>query len=170
MERCIKIGKHIGMSKQLGFTYLAVLFLVAMMGAIWASVGTIWSTTSQREKERELLLIGAQFREAISQYYENSPGALKKYPDTLEDLLQDKRQLGTRRYLRKVFIDPMTRSNKWGLVMSPMGGIMGIHSLSEEISIKKANFQDDSLDLSGKSRYSDWWFVYRSAQQAASAR
>ena len=125
MELYTEIGKYMGRLRQLGVTYLAVLFLVATMGAIWAAIGNIWSTTSQREKEKELLLIGAQFRTAIGQYYEKSPGALKKYPETLEDLLKDNRQLGTQRYLRKVFIDPITKTSKWGFVMSPHGGDYG---------------------------------------------
>jgi hypothetical protein len=57
----------------------------------------------------------------------------------------------------------MTRSNKWGLVMSPMGGIMGVHSLSDASPIKSANFQDADSDLSGKEKYSEWLFVYRPA-------
>lgn len=165
MEPYIAIGKRMGNFRQMGFTYLAMLFLVAIMGAIWASVGGIWSTASQREKERELLLIGAQFREAIGQYYESSPGMLKRYPGTLEDLLKDERQPGTRRYLRKLFFDPITRSNKWGLVMSPMGGIMGVHSLSDARPIKNANFPDSDVDLAGKSKYSEWLFVYRPVPQ-----
>jgi type II secretory pathway pseudopilin PulG len=161
MERHIATGKRIGASKQSGFTYLAVLFLVAMMGVIWVAVGEVWSTANQREKERELLLIGAQFREAIGQYYEKSPGVLKKYPPTLEDLLRDERQPGSQRYLRKIFVDPITRSNKWGLVMSPIGGIMGVHSLSDAKPIKTASFQDADLELAGKAKYSEWFFVYR---------
>ncbi len=155
-----------GRRRHQGFTYLAVLFLVAAMGTIWATVGQIWSMASQREKERELLVIGAQFREAIGMYYEKSPGAVKRYPGTLEDLLKDERQPGTQRYLRKLFIDPVTRSNKWGLVMSPMGGVMGVYSLSNEHPIKTANFEDADFDLSGKAKYSEWQFVYRPVQQA----
>lgn len=164
------IGKHSWYFKQLGVTYLAVLFLVAMMGAIWAAIGGVWSAANQREKEKELLLIGAQFREAIGQYYESSPGVLKRYPGTLEDLLKDERQLGMQRYLRKIFIDPMTKSNKWGLVMSPMGGVMGVHSLSDTPPMKRANFQDANSELSGKAKYSEWLFVYRPIQQAVPMR
>lgn len=154
-----------GHLRQSGFTYLAALFLVGIMGTVWVTIGKTWSTANQREKERELLLIGSQFRNAIGMYYEKSPGTLKKYPDTLEDLLKDERQLATQRYLRKVFVDPMTRSNKWGLVMSPLGGVMGVHSLSDAYPIKRANFLDADLDLSGKTKYSEWLFVYRPIQQ-----
>lgn len=166
----IVTGKRMGYSWQLGFTYLAALFLVGIMGAIWASIGGIWSTANQREKERELLLIGAQFREAIGMYYEKSPGTMKRYPETLGDLLKDERQLATQRYLRKVFIDPMTRSNKWGLVISPVGGVMGVHSLSDGHPIKRANFRDADFELSGKAKYSEWLFVYRPAPQAVQAK
>lgn len=170
MGLSIVIGRHPSPFKQFGVTYLAVLFLVGAMGVIWAAIGGIWSTANQREKERELLLIGAQFREAIGQYYEGSPGVLKRYPGRLEDLMKDERQPGTQRYLRKLFFDPMTRSNKWGLVMSPMGGIMGVHSLSDAPPIKSANFQDADSDLLGKTKYSEWFFVYRPAPLAVPAR
>lgn len=152
---------------QFGFTYLAALFLVAIMGAVWAAAGDVWSVANQREKERELLLIGAQFRTAIARYYEGTPGSLKKYPAALEDLLQDNRYLGTQRCLRKIFIDPMTRSKEWGLVMSPTGGIMGVHSLSDASPIKKANFLAADASLSGKTKYSEWLFFYRPDGQNA---
>lgn len=151
--------------KQEGFTYLAALFLVAILGAMLAATGTIWSTAQQRDRERELLLVGEQFRRAIAQYYEESPGSLKRYPGSLNDLLIDERHLSTQRYLRRMFIDPMTRSNKWGLVPAPEGGIMGVHSLSEERPLKSANFSEADLELTGKTRYSEWQFVYRPAVQ-----
>lgn len=146
--------------KQDGFTYLAALFLVALMGAMLAATGMLWSKAQQRDKERELLLIGGQFREAIGQYYEHSPGALKKYPDKLESLLQDERQLATRRYLRKLFVDPMTRTNKWGLVPAPGGGIMGVYSLSKDEPIKNGNFKEVNRNFAGKTKYSEWQFIY----------
>lgn len=152
---------------QAGFTYLAALFLVAILGALLASAGGLWSTAQQREKERELLFVGGQFRDAIKQYYEKSPGAVKRYPDKLEDLLQDERQIATQRYLRKIFIDPMTRSDKWGIVHAPQGGIMGIYSLSEEPPLKAANFREADRDFEGRAKYSEWKFVYVPQVQTA---
>lgn len=145
---------------QSGFTYLAVLFLVAVLGAVLAATGMLWSTAQQREKERELLFVGNQFRNAIRQYYEKSPGAVKKYPNTLNDLLKDERQLSTQRYLRKIFIDPITKTNKWGLVLAPEGGIMGVYSLSEEHPFKTDNFRDGNQSFVGKTKYSEWQFAY----------
>src|SRR5712671_7176926 len=75
---------------QRGFTYLGVLLIVAVMGFGLAAFGELYSHASQREKERELLFIGDQFRNAIESYYNKSPGA-KLYPKKVEELLEDKR-------------------------------------------------------------------------------
>lgn len=153
-------GNFVMRASQSGFTYLAALFLVALVGAVSASICTLWSTALQRDKERELLFAGHQFRKAIGQYYEKSPGTVKKYPKALNDLLQDQRQLSTQRYLRKIFIDPMTRSNRWGVVLAPEGGIMGVYSLSEERPLKTDNFSEADQVLVGKTKYSEWQFFY----------
>lgn len=168
MEPHTATGNAMERSKQDGFTYLAALFMVAILGAVLAATGVVWSTAQQREKERELLLIGKQFRGAIGQYYEHSPGTIKKYPETLDDLLKDDRQLATRRYLRKIFLDPMTKSNKWGLVSAPGGGIMGVYSLSEEKPLKTGNFDEADEGFAAQTKYSEWRFVYRPVQQTIS--
>lgn len=56
--------KPIGM--QAGFTYLTILFVMAIAGVILAEVGINWTQDSQREKERQLLFVGNQFRQAIA--------------------------------------------------------------------------------------------------------
>ena len=114
----------------------------------------------QREKERELLFVGNQFRLAIANYYGKSPGTVQKYPETLDNLLEDKRYLTVQRHLRKVFVDPMTNSHNWGLVPAPSGGIMGVHSLSEKHPIKTSGFATDNSLFRNAKKYSDWKFVY----------
>jgi len=160
MVRPIANGDWVEHSDQGGFTYLAALFLIAVLGALLASTGMLWSTAQQREKERDLLFVGHQFRKAIGQYYEKSPGTVKNYPKTLDSLLKDDRQLATQRYLRKVFIDPMTKTNQWGLIQAPDGGIKGVYSLSNVRPLKTDNFIESDQSLVGKSKYSDWQFVY----------
>jgi type II secretory pathway pseudopilin PulG len=147
-------------SRQGGFTYLALLFSVALSGAALAAVGTWWSHERQREKEAELLDIGNQFRRAIANYYERSPGTVKRYPRKLEELVFDTRYLTIQRHLRRVYRDPVTGEAKWGIVTAPDGGIMGVHSLSEMKPIKTAGFGVHNADLADKSRYSEWRFVY----------
>ena len=148
--------------RQRGFTYLAVLFLVAIMGAVLAATATVWHTLAQRDKERELLYIGHEFRAAIGLYYERTPGTAKQFPKKLADLLEDKRQTNLARYLRKRYIDPLTASKEWGLVAGPGETIMGVYSLSQATPIKSGNFDDADKNFEGANSYQDWKFVYAS--------
>ena len=143
-----------------GFTYLGLLFGVAAMGTVLAATAEVWHTAQQREKERELLFVGDQFRQAIAQYYVNSPGTANRYPRRLEELLKDPRQLVPQRYLRKIFVDPITGNRKWGLVNNAEGAIIGVYSLSENAPLKTGNFSLSDKDFPSASRYSDWKFVY----------
>lgn len=142
-----------------GFALLALLIVVAVMGAGLGAVGTIWHEVQQRDKERDLLFVGERYRRAIQQYYESSIGE-KKYPPTLEALLLDPRQPGIRRYLRRPYRDPLKGSDNWGLVMAPQGGIMGIYSLSKDLPIKQANFPASLVGFENRPSYEDWKFVY----------
>lgn len=60
--------------------------------------------------------MGDQFRQAIARYYLMSPGTVKLYPASFEDLLKDLRFVSTQRHLRKIYRDPMTHTTQWGLV------------------------------------------------------
>jgi len=146
--------------RQSGFTYIAMLMAVAIIGIGLAATGQVWSAANQRERERELLFIGHEFRNAIQQYYEQTPGGVKRFPTKLEDLTQDKRYPTVHRYLRKVYRDPMTGKSDWGLVMAPGGGVQGVYSLSEEHPIKRAGFDPADLDFQGASSIAGWRFMY----------
>jgi type II secretory pathway pseudopilin PulG len=146
--------------KQQGFTYLALMIIVAVMGAGLAAIGELYSHAAQREKERELLFVGHQFRQAIAGYYEKSPGA-KAYPRSLDDLLEDKRFPMPQRHLRRLYPDPMTGKADWGLLEMPGGaGIMGVHSLSEERPLKSAGFAAADQGFEDAETYAKWTFIY----------
>ena len=139
-----------------GFTYLTILFIVAIMGVGLALVGEVWHTSVVREKEAELLYAGNQYRSAIARYYLAGP---PQYPRSLSDLLQDPRKPGTERYLRKLYPDPVTEK-EWGIVKAPDGGIMGVHSLSKSKPLKAARFRIRDQGFDGATSYSDWKFIY----------
>ncbi|HMH16539.1 MAG TPA: type II secretion system protein [Burkholderiales bacterium] len=145
---------------QQGFTYVLAMFAVAVAGLLLAATSEIWSQSRQREKEKELLYIGGRFREAIALYYQRTPGSVKRYPEKLEELIEDKRYLSMQRYLRKIHADPMTGNSQWAAIAAPGGGIMGVHSLSDRRPIKSANFDTRDEAFTGSSRYADWKFVY----------
>jgi type II secretory pathway pseudopilin PulG len=158
MEALMNSGKAPRLQR--GFTYLAAMFAVAVAGLLLAVTSEVWSHSRQREKERELLHIGGRFREAIGLYYQRTPGSVKRYPEKLEDLLEDKRYLSIQRYLRKIYADPMTGAAQWGTVAAPGGGIIGVYSLSDRQPLKSGGFEAREQSFAGSSRYSDWRFVY----------
>lgn len=149
-----------GSRRQQGFTYIALLIVVAVMGAGLAAKGISWQAAAQREKEADLLFIGEEFREAIALYYLRSPAQAQEYPKSLDDLLSDTRFGGTQRYLRKIYRDPMTGKAEWGLVLTPTGRIMGVHSLSREAPMKTGNFREVNQEFSSGSSYADWRFLF----------
>jgi type II secretory pathway pseudopilin PulG len=148
--------------RELGFTYLAILFVIAFMGIGLALTGEVWRTAALREKEAQLLYTGGQYRRAIERYYLSGP---RQYPRTLEDLLKDPRKPNTERYLRRLYFDPVTASSEWGLVKAPDGGIMGVYSTSDTKPMKTGNFDIRNRAFDGAEKYSDWKFVYDPTKQ-----
>lgn len=153
-------------SRDGGFTYLGLLFIVAVMGLAMALAAQVWETNVRREKEHELLFAGQQIRQAIGRYYEEMPDGVKRYPPRLEDLLQDNRFAGIKRHLRKRYRDPVTGGAEWGTVLSEEGGIQGVYSLSPLAPLKRTGFDAADMGFEGKLHYAEWQFVYVPAQSA----
>ena len=143
---------------QRGFTFLGVLFLIAVMGAALAGVGQLWSVSSQRAKEKELMWVGTQYARALRSYYRSSPGTVA-YPRHLEELLEDRRFVVPKRHIRRLYPDPMTGSEDWGLIMSFGEGITGVYSRSDRHAMKRSNFPPRWQAFEGLKRVSDWQFV-----------
>ena len=99
-------------------------------------------------------------RDAIALYYLRSPGAARRYPRRLEDLLQDDRYPVVVRYLRRIYADPMTGSTRWGLIEAPGGGIMGVYSLSGAAPLKRAGFSHENKGFESARRYAEWRFLF----------
>ncbi len=173
-----------------GFVYLWALFAVTVAGVVMAATGQVWQTKIQREKELELLFIGDQFRKAIMSYYNNQLSGMRQYPESLKDLLEDKRGPVPVRHLRKMYIDPMTLTDEWGVVKedhaaqqvqqqnsgqnsasgntSATGSsvasmrevIVGVYSMSSQPPLKKENFPEDYAKFSEAETYQDWQFIH----------
>lgn len=152
------------MERQRGFTYIGLLILIAIMGILLAVTGDVWYVAQKREKEQELLFVGNQFRRAIIQFYNQSPPQTNQYATRLEDLLKDPRYPSTRRYLRKIYPDPITGKTQWGLVKGLSGEIYGVRSLSKEEPMKKSNFSLADASFEGKKTYAEWVFIHPQMQ------
>lgn len=147
---------------QRGFTYLAVLFAVAISSIVLSGALAMWSIDERRDREAELLFAGDQVRQAIASYYESTPGAGKHYPASLDELLADSRFTPPQHHLRRLYADPITRA-PWALVRSAGGGVMGVYSPSAGLPLKRANFSESDTLFAGKTTYADWKFVYQTA-------
>jgi len=141
-----------------GFTYIGLLLFIAITGVGLSVVGMSWQYQVRAEKEKELLFVGAEFRDAISSYYTSTPDATKVYPVSLNDLLLDKRMPDIKRHLRKIYLDPMTGKADWGVVKS-QGRITGIYSKSTLAPFKQKGFKLADASFAGLRLYREWLFV-----------
>jgi hypothetical protein len=64
------------------------------------------------------------------------------------------------RYLRRLYPDPITGKEEWGLVKSADGGFAGVYSLSEAAPLKTAGFAVRDASFEGKTKYAEWQFVF----------
>lgn len=150
-------------TKQSGVTFLALLFAIAIGAIALAGTGALWQMESRREKEKELLFIGEEYRRAIASYYDSSPGA-PQYPTQLADLLQDPRFPMPVRHLRRLYPDPMSSDGKWREIRR-QERIVGIASASVAAPIKIGDFPPEQIDFAGATRYTDWQFVHSGISQ-----
>lgn len=148
------------MRSQTGFSYVLVMFAVALMALMAVRLLDVSATNEQRAREAELLYVGNAYREAIGVFYENTPGTVKRYPEKLSDLLQDPRTTTLQRHLRKLYRDPITSDIEWGLVRGGDERITGVYSLSGKAPIKTGGFAAVLVGFARAKQYRDWHFVY----------
>ena len=151
---------------QCGFTYIGILLFLAVFGALSAGVVSAGANAGQRAAEEELLWVGTQYRNAIRSYYEAGVGG-RRFALTLPELLRDPRIPGVRRHLRRIYPDPLTGSEDWGIVQAPGGGIMGVYSKSTARPIKADMFPVEYAGFVNKEKFSDWAFAYVPPGQVA---
>lgn len=155
---------------QRGFSYLALLIALLVVGVTSAAALSAGSVMQRRSAEDELLFIGEQFQSALKAYADATPTGTRPYPTGLNDLLKDPRFPVTRRHLRKLYPDPLTGSTEWGIVESPGGGILGIYSRSTETPIRVSGFSGPFMRFEGAKNYADWVFSAETSQGPGSPR
>jgi type II secretory pathway pseudopilin PulG len=143
-----------------GFTYLGLIILLAILGLV-AAAGLKYGTLLQRAAaEEELLEIGAQFSEALRSYAAATPQGQPQQPPSLKELLKDPRFPNPRRHLRKIFVDPVTGKEEWGIIyLGDKVGVLGVYSLSTARPLKIANFDIRFQNMENRERISDWKFL-----------
>ncbi len=121
-----------------GFTLIELLFVLLIVALLASLVAPVVTNSIGRAKESTLKEDLKVMRKAIDDYYADTG----KYPAELNDLV-------TKRYLRKIPVDPVTESrDTWKLVQaedSKTGaaqGIIDVHSGSEEKASDETYYKD----------------------------
>ena len=166
---------------QNGFTYMAVLMVVVIMGIMLGMIGQSWKTAKQRELEDEALFRADQVMELIYQRLlcknanlsQNTVNQFLWTVDSprgtiLDDLIAGKEERcmnGTTRQFRlraSAALDPF--SNKQWHIIKPVGDethFLGVASESSEEPFRKS-LQSiyNTKQLDEKKKYSDWLFTW----------
>jgi len=148
-----------------GFTFIAAMFLVVVMGIMLEAASQSWQTIMKREREEELLFRGNQIRSAIERWRKPVPGRQIMPIRELKDLLEDPYSQQKVRYLRQVYKDPITNED-FKVIRDSALGIIGVRSSSDDPPMKMDNFPKELQDLAAKTKYSEWQFIYKTGAGA----
>lgn len=155
-----------------GVALLMVLLAVALLALATTLPLRVESQRLQRERELELLFAGRAIRAAIESYRAASPGAVKQYPASLDDLLLDRRFPAPRRHLRRPYRDPFAdpaRDGTGWVLIREQGALVGVASRSERAPVLRAGFSREEAAFADAARLADWHFVHREGGAAAGA-
>lgn len=94
-----------------GYVLIMLMMVVLVMSLALLTALPVWQTELQREKEEELIFRGKQYVEAVRLYQLKNPG---RFPSGLKELEEKK-------YIRKLYPEPMTEAGTWNLVLAVEG-------------------------------------------------
>lgn len=153
------VARFSGQGHQRGSAYLWALLIVLLISLGMGHLLQHAATANQRMREADLLYVGNLYRNAIRQYFESTPAGTTPYPQRLEDLLRDPRYPVTRRYLRRLYPDPVS-GERFQVVLAPGGEIMGVRSVSTRAPVKNARFGVDEKGFENAKSYHEWQFSF----------
>ena len=145
-------------ARQRGYILVVTMFMAFMVAVLMIALTRWWQAEARREKERELLWVGSQFRSALASYAVATPAGASPRPETLTELLRDERGGTVRRHMRRMYVDPMTASDAWGTVRAEDGTVLAVHSRSEGRPLTANGSSPRFHRFEGTTRYSEWQF------------
>lgn len=149
-----------------GFTYIAALVMVVVMGIMLGAAGQSMRVIMTREREKELIFRGLQYRDAIERWSKKGMMPLLD----INHLLKDPRSAAGDKYLRQLYKDPVTGQD-FRLIIDPnTKEISGVASTSDDEPFKKGNFPDVIKSFEDKEKYSQWEFIFTRVRTAAGAK
>lgn len=142
-----------------GFTYIGLLWWVAISGVMLAALGQQWRMEGRRERETEMVFRARQIQAAIRSYQAASTDVGNSLPERLEDLIEDRRGPKPRRHLRRLWNDPVS-GKPWGELRAE-GRIRGVYSNSDRIPLAAPD---------GIQNYREWHFDVEQDQSTEAAK
>jgi hypothetical protein len=114
-----------------GYALLLVVFLTTLVLLASMVAAPSIRTERRREREEEMIWRGKQYVRAIKLYYRKNG----RFPSKLDDLI--KPQMGSLRYLRQAYKDPMNKEDgTWRLIyIGPAGQLIGSTKPPQTIQI-----------------------------------
>lgn len=104
-----------------GFTLVELLVVLAIIALLVSIAAPRYFKSVEKSKEAVLKQDLSTMRDALDKYY----GDTGKYPESLDDLVSKK-------YLRKLPVDPITESAATWVIVPPedseKGGVFDVHS------------------------------------------
>ena len=153
-----------------GYTLIGLMAMVVISSIMMAAFAPTWGEIVLRDKEEELIFRGESYKFAIERYQKR----FNKLPSRLDDLLKD-------RFIRKLYIDPITELDFELILQGPEGkkreseltkaqrdglrgdtpgrsslGIIGVVSMSDELALRP---------YKEKERYNEWEFIAGEGQE-----
>lgn len=159
------VGQRAKGRGQSGYTFIEIAIVAAIIAILASAVLPLAKVTIQRNREIELRRALRDMRTAIDKYNDaigqnliaQPPTAAEGYPPTLETLVEGvdaaNDTTGKKlRYLRRIPIDPMTKTAEWGMRSSrdePNSKSWGGQNVYDVYT------KYDGTSLDG-TKYSDW--------------
>lgn len=127
-----------------GFTYVGLLFAIALAGAGLAALGEQWQLRAQRDREAELLHRGGEIARALHAFASRADVADRRPARAMAELLVDERGPQQRHHLRRLYTDPFSGGTEWRLELDPRGAITGVASSATVPALRR---HPPSVDL-----------------------
>lgn len=132
-----------------GFTYIALLALIAVWSISLCLTVEVFEKKRQREIHTQLVWVAKQYTHAIESYYYSASADKRKLPNTLDELLEDKRFYPPARHLRSIYIDE-TNS---GFDLKPIQtdqGLIGVKTFFQASDLKGKSFLANLKNIQGE--------------------
>jgi type II secretory pathway pseudopilin PulG len=98
-----------GQNAERGYAMAALLIALAIMAILLTVAMPVWRHEARREREAELVFRGEQYARAVALFRFKNANIPNAFPPSIDALVQG-------RFLRKKYLDPMTKDGEFELI------------------------------------------------------